>query len=223
MDRQIFRDFEVIVAADKPAELIAYDQWYTFTPRQKSPNDVWNINKAYNDCLDRAEGELLVFLQDFIWIPDDGLLRFWEAYEKYPTALVSGVGHKAAHGHEGISEEDRRMYGPPGLTLCDYMQIAWELNWASCPRAIMPRFEERMDAYYGGENLYIQRKAVLNGALMAIDRSNRCIAYSQEECGGRPDNWEEMHCNKEGRLAAFLHSLDLQYGTVTMKASGKGN
>ena len=76
----------------------------------------------------------------------------------------------------------------------------------------MPRFNEKMDAYYGGENLYVSHKAVLLGAETAIDRDNVCIAYSQEECGGRPENWEEMHCNKHGRLAAFIKYLDLTQG-----------
>ena len=73
----------------------------------------------------------------------------------------------------------------------------------------MPRFNEQMDEFYGGENLYIQKKAMKKGMLMAIDRSNRSIGYSQAECGGRPADWEDRHSNKAGRLAAFLKHVDL--------------
>lgn len=216
LNRQTLKDFEVIIADEYYAESNDINDYLQrdiptihFHPRARDWNDVWNINKAYNDCLDRATGELLVFLQDFIWISNDGLSRFWNDYQVYPTALITGCGHKAKDGLDGISEEDRRVYGPPGLALCDPVAVPWELNWSSCPRNIMPRFDERMDAYYGGENVYIQKKATLKGALSAIDRDNRCIGYSQEECGGRPENWEKMHANKDGRLAAFLKHLDL--------------
>ena len=210
MLRQTFRDFEVIVADDFGFTTIP-SPFKEFIPRQKNESDVWNLNKAYNDCLDRAKGELLVFLQDFIWIPDDGLQRFWDDYQKYPNAFITGVGHKAQNGLEGISEIDHRMIDGGGLRLCDHFQTPWELNWSCAPRALMPRFNEKMDMFYGGENLYISHAAVLKGAQIAIDHDNVCIGYSQAECGGRPENWEEMHCNKHGRLAAFIKYLDLTH------------
>lgn len=209
--RQTFRDFEVIIADDN------YENKYgitskRFKPRQKNEGDAWNLNKAYNDAIAKAQGELLVFLQDFIWIPDDGLQKFWDIYQKYPTAWVTGVGNKAEHGLEGISEPDRRMEGPQGVHMIDHWQVPWEMNWASAPRKDFPKFDERMDAFYGGENLYISHKAALEGAMFFIDRTNQCIGYSQAECGGRPANWEELHCNKNGRLAAFIKSLDILHG-----------
>ena len=216
--RQTFKDYEVVFANDTPE--VHYGirvtdpvRFTVFTPRQKNRGEAWNLNKAYNDCLDRAEGELIVFLQDFIWIPDDGLRRFWDAYQANPNALVTGCGHKALKGLEGVSEEDRRMFAHrDGISPCQFTE--WEMNWASCPRSIMPRFDERMDEWYGGENQYIAKKALLEGHEIFIDRDNVCVGYSQDECGGRPADWEEKHCWREGRLAAFLHYLDLTHGKV---------
>lgn len=207
LGRQTFNDFEVIVANDSD-DWGAMPNWFVFKPRQKKQGEAWNLNKAYNDCIDRANGELLVFLQDFIWIPDYGLEKFWKVYLENPNSFVTGVGNKAKDGLEGISEYDLRMNGPDGVHMIDPMIIPWEMNWASAPRVIMPRFEEKMDSYYGGENIYISRKAYLFGAMFMIDRSNQCIGYSQEYCGGRPHDWEELHANKEGRLAAFLEYLN---------------
>lgn len=210
MRRQTFRDFEVIVADDSVSaeELPQTDyyrnappEWYFFTPRQKNKGDAWNLNKAYNDCLDAAQGELLVFLQDFIWIPANGLERFWEMHQHYTNYLVTGVGHKALHGLKGISEVDDRVFAGATVTPGNFSH--WELNWASCPRELMPRFNEEMDAFYGGENQYIAKKA---GLPIAIDSSNQCIGYSQEECGGRQKDWEEKHSNK-GALAHFLDNV----------------
>jgi len=197
LERQTFRDFEVIVAADVPAE----QALGSFVPRKKEDGDAWNLNRAYNDCLDRAQGELLVFLQDFIWIPANGLERFWEIYQLFPEKLITGVGHKAQDGLEGISEVDNRVFGEDELAAGSFSH--WELNWAACPRALMPRFNEKMDKFYGGENQYIAKKSGLG---IIIDRQNQCIGFSQEECGGRPENWETQHSNKGNRLTSFLEN-----------------
>lgn len=197
LDRQTFRDFEVIVADENVEPYMA--SHYYFKPRQKAEGDVWNINKAYNDAIDRAEGELLVFLQDFIWIPANGLQRFWDLHLIYPDALITGVGHKAVKGLDGISEPDERVFALREVSPGNASH--WELNWSACPREAMPRFHEGMDKYYGGENQYIAKKA---GRQIWIDRLNQCIGYNQDECGGRPADWEEMHINKKARWKEFV-------------------
>lgn len=202
LDKQTFKDFEVICGSDAPLNK-AFNNWYTFTPRQKNEGDVWNLNKAYNDCLDKVNGELIVFLQDFIWIPANGLQRFWDDYQTYPEALITGVGHKAIKGIEGISEVDDRVFGEPGLHEGTFSH--YELNWAACPTKLAPRFDEDMDTHYGGEN---QVFAIKSNADIYIDRSNVSIGYAQEEVGGRPENWEEKHFNKTNVLNDKLK----QYG-----------
>lgn len=205
MDRQTFRDFEVIVADDSREDVDVPKGWTVFQPRKKGENDVWNLNKAYNDCLVKAKGELLVFLQDYIWIPANGLQRFWDDYEQFPNSLITGVGHKALHGLEGISETDMRMFGDKDMEPANFS--FWELNWASCPKILMSYFNEDMDRFYGGENQYVARRAELYGCKVMIDRKNVCIGYNQSECGGRPANWERMHVNKAGRMGMFMDLL----------------
>lgn len=193
LDKQTFpaEDFEVIVADDLKTGDYNDGRVQWFKPRQKNEGDVWNLNKAYNDCLDKVQGELIVFIQDFIWIPANGLQRFWDDYQIYPEALITGVGHKGIDGKEGISEVDDRVFGEPGLHKGSYSHF--ELNWAACPTKIAPRFDEDMDAIYGGENQVFSIKANTD---VYIDRSNVCIGYPQEYCGGRPEDWEEKHINK---------------------------
>ncbi len=189
LDKQTFQDFEVIVADDSGDPI--NPDWKHFVPRPKKPGDVWNLNKAYNDALNLVQGELVVFLQDFIWIPANGLERFWEVYQLYPDALITGVGHKAKDGIEGITEVDERAIGEPGLSPGDYSH--YELNWSSCPSKLLIPFDENMDKHYGGENQYFASKIL---APIWIDRSNQCIGLSQAFCGGRPTDWEAKHFNK---------------------------
>jgi len=194
LDKQTFRDFETIIADDlyDQRPICCVPKVTHFKPRQKEEGDAWNINKAYNDALEKAQGELLVFLQDFIHIQANGLERFWEVYQLYPDCLITGVGHKAKHGLEGISEVDERALQAPGLYPGNHSHF--ELNWAACPRKIAVPFSEEMDKHYGGENQYFAYKA---NKPVWIDASNRCIGLSQEECGGRPADWEEKHFNKQ--------------------------
>ncbi len=147
------------------------------------------------------------FLTDFIWIPANGLERFWEVYQLYPDALVTGVGHKAQDGLEGISETDERVFGEPGVHETDFTW--YELNWASCPTKIAPRFDEAMDEFYGGENQVFAMKAVARGHKIYLDRSNVCIGLNQAQWG-RPTDWEEKHHNKENRIAERVrHMFDV--------------
>lgn len=191
LEKQTLQDFEVICADDYGSEPLVDTDPNWFRPRQKVDGDVYNLCKAYNDCLDRAKGELLVFLQDFIHIPANGLERFWELYEMFPNDIYTGVGHKAAKGLEGISEIDERALGEPGVSPGNYSHF--ELNWSAAPRAIFPHFNEEWDTFYAGGEKLIAYDLEQAGHRIWIDRSNQCIGLSQVECGGRPADWEERH------------------------------
>ncbi len=196
LDKQTFKDFDVIVADDSGDE----DFFEQFKPRQKNEGDVWNLNKAYNDCLSKVTGELIVFLQDFIEIPANGLERFWELYQLYPNDLITGCGHKYENGR--IAETDSRCFGDRKLVSSDW--TFYELNWASCPAKIAPRFEEDMDKFYGGENIVFALKAHLKGSEIWLDRINECKGLAHND---RPSDWEDLHHNKNNRLNDKIKSL----------------
>jgi glycosyltransferase involved in cell wall biosynthesis len=181
LEKQTFRDFEAIIANDS-------DDEGGFIPRQKNEGDVWNISKAYNDCLEKVNGELIVFLQDFIWIPANGLQRFWDMYQILPNALVTGVGHKYKPDLKTIVESDDRVAGERGMIESDWTY--YELNWASCPAELAPKFDEDMDTHYGGEN---QIFALKSGLDVWIDRLNECKGIEHTD---RPVEWEIRHSNK---------------------------
>jgi glycosyltransferase involved in cell wall biosynthesis len=204
LQKQTFQDFEVIIADDLCENKLIDETFFQipttpyqhFKPRQKNEGDAWNLNKAHNDCLEKVNGELIVFLQDFIWIPANGLQRFWDMYQILPEALVTGVGHKYREDLKTIVETDERVFGERGMVESDWTY--YELNWASCPKERAPQFDEDMDTHYGGEN---QIFALKSGLDVWIDRNNECKGIAHTD---RRSNWEEKHANK-GFLNEKIH------------------
>lgn len=217
LDRQTFRDFEVVIVddLDRSDEIKAYMADYSPTvlkPRPRASGDVWNLNKAYNDGLRACKGELIVFLQDYIWVRANGLERWWQDYEAHPEAFFSGVGHKAKWPERkdndgamsifkrfeapvGISELDDRLIEPKtGLEESNYS--TWELNWACAPRKLMPEFDESMDQHFGGDNVVVAAKAAMLGVEFYIDYSNTNSGYNQSALFPRHPDWEKYHANK---------------------------
>jgi len=165
LKKQTFQDFEVIIADD----LCEKDNGKHFKPRSKQEGECWNINKGYNDALSKVKGELVVFVQDFIWLPANGLQRFWDLYKLFPEALITGCGHKAktVNGDgrpQGISETDDRVFGEKKLVESDWTY--YELNWASCPTSMLVKFDEEMDKHYGGENQIFALKATIKNGMV---------------------------------------------------------
>ena len=103
LQRQTFTNFEALIIDEKyifrSADLrlfLADDHRFRHIcspPMDK--DDFWNLNKSMNYGLSIAQGKLIVLLQDYIWLPDDALEKFWRAYESLGDVLISGVGHKA--------------------------------------------------------------------------------------------------------------------------------
>lgn len=213
LEKQTFKDFEVIIADDLTDKTGNH-----FKPRQKEPGEVWNLNKAYNDALSKVSGELIVFIQDYIWLKANALQRFWDVYQMYPNALVTGCGHKAATPDtlpidpaempKGISEFDDRCFGVQGVVPSDW--TFYELNYASCPTSCLVSFEEDMDKHYGGENQVFALKASIErNADVLLDRANQCIGLNQS-IWPRQKDWEENHANK-GFLNQKITSLINKY------------
>lgn len=201
LDKQTFQDFEIIIADDSHDTRRTRDaRTHIFTPRPPGTGDAWNLNKAYNDAFAKASGELIVFLQDYIWVPANGLERFWDLYGIYPNDLITGCGHK--YENNKIQETDDRCYGERELVPSDW--TFYELNYASCPRKLAPLFEEDMDHYYGGENQIFALQATQKGAKIWLDRTNECKGEIHKD---RPEDWEEKHSNKKGRLNTIINNL----------------
>ena len=115
--RQTLRDFEWILCDDlhdwRQAEVASYvdDPRLRHVPAPVKDGDLWNLNKAHNEALRHCRGELVVFLQDYIWVPSDGLQKFSDLYQSLGPHLLTGCGHKAAQPDTPVEEGRSRSSG----------------------------------------------------------------------------------------------------------------
>jgi hypothetical protein len=147
-----------------------------------------------NLALKKAKGELIVSYQDNIWIPPQGLDKFWEAY-KSTGGCITGVGHIYEKLVDGKPENqvwtDPRMRTDLG-TFYECMPNDWELNWCCAPKKAfydIGGFDETMDRLYGMDNVDVAQRMDKKGYKFYIDQTNECRGLYSER---RPD-WDKKH------------------------------
>jgi len=225
--RQTFKDFEVVLV-DELSDWRGHEvkeylkdfnlKYYPSIP--KKDGDAWNFNSSMNIALEHCAGNFIISLQDYIWIPANGIQRFVDDIESEPNSFISGVGHKFENPKKidfphkisafhklyrpshPLSEFDDRMLLAEGLQPAQ--TSLFELNWSCFPNNPELRFDPDMDKFYGCDNIYLEVVGKQLGMKSFIDRSNVCWGYNQS-LFGRPMDWEERHGNK-GAFSKFLWS-----------------
>ena len=200
LPRQTFQDFEVLVGS--PFEP-GFGRWV--------PDDFkggfWTLNRTYNRLYNEARGELVVTLQDFIWVPPDGLERFWNTYER-TRGLVTGIGDQYDRvgldgSHDKACWHDPRKgwtgFAPIGSdsigknVVQTLRPLSHEWNWASLPKsAILAAggMDEEMDFIgFGCDNTSAVERMFEMGYPFYIDFANEVFCQQH----GRVLNWEKHH------------------------------
>lgn len=148
----------------------------------RQPGDARALAQAYNNAADLAismEFDLMVSLQDYIWVPENGIELFVEVHKEHPNALLTGLVSlsEAPSDHaisdpeglytifnepltgrpEGISWHDVRatdLYpGSEEIVACTTTH--WEANWAAIPVELFrkgARWDLEYDAGIAYEN-----------------------------------------------------------------------
>ena len=150
-------------------------------PDPKPGFDVWRVYSgaltdkpmslcaAYNRAIQearRVDADLLVSLQDYTWIPPNGVERFQYLSTLYPDSLLTGLcshskdpfpwevtrpqgpftvfnqpydGHKPRETgwHDVRENEAKRRYGHDGPIYTGIDVEWWEANWAAIPRQLL--------------------------------------------------------------------------------------
>lgn len=174
LDRQTFRDFDWVINSKR------YEGGY------------WGLNRAYNDLIRDAKGELIVSWQDYTFANPHTLETFWFHYQDEPKTLVSAVGnkYKDATFVAKVWQDPRERIDQGTYYECYPWDI--EANLCSIPKqAILDvgGFDEQMDfeGYGFDARGVFERIDMLGKYKFKIDQSIK--SYSLEH--GRPDGWDE--------------------------------
>lgn len=173
LQRQTFRDFE----------------WLTEVGFENKSD----LNAALNRMARRAKGELLVFYQDFISIPDDGLAKFYNAWkfkDAFYTASVNYDWRHTAHGK------------------VNWLQ--WEIDWGACGREALKQiggFDETLDEFWGFDNVNAGLRADMHRfEIICID--NPATAKKHDEAPMKKNRNPDYH---NQRLDEIRRGLKIDY------------
>lgn len=248
MKRQTLQDFELVLVDGLWQQREDEVKQYINDPRLKyvrqtkeEDGRLSNLAHADNVGFRNCSGELIVCLQDYIWINPYGLEKYWQAYVNNPHALVTGVGHQYAlpsqkdivdsHGKITVFEKpytskpqvqtwsDPRLKTDGETFYMCYPQD-WELNWASIPRRIIYELGGMDEQYdyegFAWDNVNIAVRADMLGYKTYIDQTNICMGFNHDGWWPNPLKVErkspmEYHFKVIGEMARGERPVKLAY------------
>ena len=225
LDRQTHKDWEWVVITPQ-SEFLALDRLYghddnikVLIDPPKVEDDVYALNKAINAGIKASEGELLVLLQDSIWIPPNALDKFWFHFKNNPQACVSGVGDQYDQLDENGKPAHKVWLDPRKRTdigtFYECNSEDWETNYASLPKGLIYEiggWDEQMDKFYAWDNVAVSFRLDKVGAKFYIDQTNESFSLQH----GRNPDWEKNNWINNG-LWEFLKSRPVKLDYLSSK------
>lgn len=173
-----------------------------------------SLAKANNIALREAKGELLVWLQDFILIPENAIGDLVAIYKRNPTALISPVDE---YWFTIDPNFDNKLdwYGIPNpVTKLSWRNIRqqyaglretsnpadFELNFGAIPARVLKDlggWHAEWDEKMGYDNTEIALRAMMMGYKVLVDDSivATCLdvnGATQGSVGTKPELWDEF-------------------------------
>ena len=214
MKRQTMADWELVIVDALWKEREKEVKEYINDPRlvyvrqnDPEPGAHTNLAHADNQAFKACQGDLIVCLQDYIWIPHDSLEKYWFHHSATGNGkiLITGVGHQYSKpnkediinpkGKITVFKEpyikkpevqcwqDPRMRTDTGTFYKCYPQD-WELNYCMIPRKIIYELGGMDEAYdfhgFAWDNVNIAMRAYIEGYEMYIDQTNECMGFDHD-------------------------------------------
>lgn len=173
--RQTFTDFEHLINT------------------QRYSGGYWGLNRAYNDLIRKAKGELIVSWQDYTYATPQCLEKFWECYQGNPKSLVGATGHKYKDDSWSVVkwQDPRKRDDQGSFYECNPNDI--EFNLASIPKQAfydIGGFDEEMDFLgFGMDGISVVERLDDLGYKFYLDQANE--SFSLEH--GRPRGWDKKN------------------------------
>ena len=167
----------------------------------------YDLNAAWNRMVKRARGELLVCYQDYIRILDDGLERFWKAYQEHPNTLFTAPVGKVKDWKDKPMWDWRAYKQRPEQT--DYTDCLWrtcEEDWGAIPKKAIydiGGFDEELDKWWSMDNVSVGMRAEAKGYKFLCVFTNPAVAWDHDVHIKNPfrPNWNPAKGN--ARMATY--------------------
>ncbi len=214
--RQTFKDWELIYCDTlHDIRALAVKEYTKDDPRvvhfKQTPKDpeakTW-LAHAENQAIKQVKGELIVFLQDFIFIKPDALEKFWLQYNNDKNCFVSGVGHQyqsepvtnpnglitvfskpQTQLPQQIVWQDPRLRKDLG-SFYECKPEDWEINFAMCPRKMLFDIGGMDESYdyvgFAFDNVSAAFRGYALGYKPYLDQSNESFSINSDAWAKSP-------------------------------------
>lgn len=154
----------------------------------------YDINAAFNRMIRRAKGELLVFYEDYGKIMDDGIERFWKAYQEHPDTLFTAPLGKVDNLVDSVEKPrwdwraTKQKVEQTDYTNC--LPRCWEIDWACAPKKALydvGGFDEEFDKHFSGDNVSVGVRAEMKGWKFACLFTNPAIVFDHDKYKYNPN------------------------------------
>lgn len=213
MKRQTEQDFELIIVdalwKDREKEVREYinDPRLVYIRQNDKPEGAYTgLAHADNQGFKACTGELIVCLQDYIWINAQGLEKFWLNHKAMDgKVLIGGVGDQYSKpSKEDITDPNGKITvfekpftGRPEVvcyhdphkrsefgTFYECYPPDWELNWCCIPRAVIYELGGMDEQYdfegFAYDNANIAMRANMLGYKVYLDQTNECMGFDHD-------------------------------------------
>lgn len=251
IEAQTYKNLELIVVdgryEERKDEVAEYmkDFKYPFLhlpdPERDTTKYPYGLYHADNAALSAVRGDLVVFLQDFIIMPEDGVQKFVDLYKVHPDKIYTGVDtrNKSERGGTVIMadalprtidifqgqdyEVKEEEFKSPRIRVGKAKRLSnnpfeWELNYAAAPTHIMKEmggWDQDWDKAFGYDNTVFALRFLYEGGLLIVDETNQATALSHWQIFGDDDKEGVPHRSKktnDNRYANYYRYLQQREG-----------
>ena len=136
-----------------------------------------DFNQAMNRMIKRANGKIIIILQDYIKVEPDFIEKCVKACDK-ETMFTCPVGKTDKEDYSGTPKWDWRNNHNAQM---DWRM--WEIDAGFCHRDILLAvggFDERLDQWWSMDNVSVGKRADIMGYKFKCLIDNKCIAYDHD-------------------------------------------
>lgn len=176
----------------------------------------WSLNRAYNALFRKAQGDIIITWQDFIWLPSDAIQKMVDSVER-TWGVVSGVGDQYERLNEDTGKPEVKIWHDPRKTdkygsfyECNTNDVEW--NFAGFPREAVFEvggMDEHLDFLgFGGDQLQIMERINDAGYKTYLDQTNESytLRHGRDDFGGQ-EQWDKNHVIFNGKYDARKKEL----------------